>query len=148
MGDRETWQVTCDTWHVTPDKWHVTWRILCENCRSLSLTVWERLKSDMWHVKHDTWKVISKSMIYPPGKYKPILIVSKFSIISKITSFLLKLDLHWNLPKFQKCLKHQWPIFNSLSETESEQLLLLKSYSLKTKSNGARACSFCYDSVS
>ena len=100
------WHLTCDTWHVTSG--HMTqsaWGLLCQNCRSLALTVWERLKSDMTHVTHDTWQVVSKSIIYPPGKYKTICIVSMFFfIISKSTSFLLKLDLHCNFPNFRNVL--------------------------------------------
>ena len=49
----------------------------------------------------DTWRVVSKSIKYPPPKYKTILLVSKFSIISKITKFLFKSYLHCNLPNFR-----------------------------------------------
>ena len=72
-----------------------------ENFRSPALKVWEWLKSDMREVtvliidklggrKGQKGGVrgpqrISKSIIYPPGKYKTIWFVSKFSIISKST---------------------------------------------------------------
>ena len=46
-------------------------------------------------------QVDSKCIIYPPGKYETIRLVLKFSIISKSTSSLLKLDLHCNWPNFR-----------------------------------------------
>ena len=49
----------------------------------------------------DTWQVVSKCIIYPPRKYKTLLLVSKLSIVSKSTQFLLKYDLHCNLPNFR-----------------------------------------------
>ena len=36
-----------------------------------------------------------------PGKYKTIWLASMCSIISKHTYFLLKVDLHYNLPHFR-----------------------------------------------
>ena len=49
----------CDTGHMkgTSDTGHMThrvWCILCENCRSKALTVWERL-TNYTYVTHDRW---------------------------------------------------------------------------------------------
>ena len=53
----KTWQVTCAMWHVVRDTWHMTydrWWTLCQNFRSLALTVWDSWcfedleKRDLW----------------------------------------------------------------------------------------------------
>ena len=68
-----------EKWHVTQDRRHMT----CETR----------------HVTHDRWFL---SVTYIPlENIKLFGLVSKFSIISKSTWFLLKLDLHCNLPNFK-----------------------------------------------
>ena len=106
QGSSDMWHLTCDTRYIT----HMVWWVSCENCRSLALTVPEWLKTDMWHKTQDTWHV-TKDMwqmtggslvhhISPWTIKKTICLVSNFYIISKSTLFLLKTDLHCNLPNF------------------------------------------------
>ena len=109
----DTWQVTSEMWHLTCDMGHMTqlwyaavwcgmvWWTYETISWSIALIVWEWLKSDILHVTCDTWHVVSKCMIYSPCNYKTIWIVSKLSIVSKSTQFLLKLDWHCNLPNFR-----------------------------------------------
>ena len=96
-------QVTPDTWHVTRDTWHMVW--VGEQYEKIGwfipITVWEWLKSDMLHLTRDTWHVTHDRwflrLSYIP---QTIWLGSKMSIFSKSTSFLLRLDLHCNLPNF------------------------------------------------
>ena len=40
----DMWQMICETWHGTWDTWRMThdrWWTLCQNFRSLALTIWE-----------------------------------------------------------------------------------------------------------
>ena len=139
----DTWQVTSDTWHLTCDTGHMThgmcWWTLWENLLihsyyGLGMVEKWHATPDTWHVTCDTWQVVSKCIIYPPRKYKTIWLCSKLSIFSKSTSFLLKLDLHCNLPNFRNvssiselemlahlkkiphtrhwCLRHFWNVAN------------------------------------
>ena len=99
--------------------------LLSRNFRSPALAVLEWLKSDMWEVtvlvidniflyfwgktlhkggergQEKEVQLVSKCIIYPPGNIKTIWLVLVFTIISKSTSFLLKFDLHCNLPNFR-----------------------------------------------
>ena len=53
-----------------------------------------------------------KSIIDPSGKNRTIGIVSNFSIISKSTSFLLKLDIHSRFPNFRNVCDAVLAIFD------------------------------------
>ena len=98
---------------------------------------------DTWHVTCDTWQVVSKCIIYPLANIT-IWLVSMCSIISKYTYFLLKVNLHCNLPHFrnvsntqiyiklkygQCSLLEEWsqsptPKFTSSTELKSNSLLV------------------------
>ena len=77
---------------------NIMWKLQVPNSYGLG-------KFKKWHVTCDTWQVVSKSIIYSPGKHKTIWIVSMFFfcivIIYKSTLFVLRLDLHCYLPNFR-----------------------------------------------
>ena len=133
------WHLTCDTWHVTSDTWHLTcdtghmthgmgWWTLWENLLihsyyGLGMVEKWHATPDTWHVTCDTWQVVSKCIIYPPRKYKTIWLGSKLSIFSKSTSFLLKLDLHCNLPNFRNVSSISVLSLFLLGDIQGEQTL-------------------------
>ena len=56
-GTHDMWHVACDTWYVIFDTWHMThrgWQTLCQNFRSLALTVWELWCFKDWEEKGDS----------------------------------------------------------------------------------------------
>ena len=109
------WHVTRFKWHVTPDMWHeihytygmvsIMWKLqvpssygsgMVENWHVTQDT--RHMTCDKRHVTNDRW-FLSASYI-PLDNKKTICLVSNFYIISKSTLFLLKTDLHCNLPNF------------------------------------------------
>ena len=103
---RDTWHIISDMWHLICDTGHIGYtKYICKlqvsSSDSLGKSVQWHVTCDTWHMTCDTFQVVSKCIIYPPDRFKTIWLVSMCSIITKNTSFLLKLNLHCNLPHFR-----------------------------------------------
>ena len=70
------WHVACDMWHMTCDMWHLThhrWWTLCQNFRSLALTIWESWcfedfeEKDDWLNESINDKGVSRAAPATPG---------------------------------------------------------------------------------
>ena len=83
MSVKKMAQSTSDIRHMTHDIWHVTHRelkTLCQNTRSLALTVCKWLKSGMWHLTCDTWYMTHDTRHVPLDTQGVMNFVLKFQV--------------------------------------------------------------------
>ena len=90
------WHITCDTWHIGYNEY--MWKLQVSSSYSLGEAVKWHMTPAMWHETHARW---FKRASYIPDRYETIWFLSMCSVLTKRTSFLLKLDLHCNLPHFR-----------------------------------------------